>query len=240
MKSGLLETKGICKSFRGSERPALEGVSVSVPEGSVYGLLGANGAGKSTLLKIITGMMRPDAGAVYFKGRPWSRANIREIGAMIETPPIYENLSAKENLIVRATALGLPADRLDGALERAGLAGTGRKKAGRFSTGMKQKLGIALALLSQPRFLVLDEPTNGLDPFGIQELRESLREFADQGITVLVSSHVLSEVEQVADEIGILTEGVLGYQGPLPPKGELEELFAEVTRKQRERGRSQR
>lgn len=191
MRNLILETKSLTKGFRGQQTPALDQVSLRIPEGCVYGLLGPNGAGKSTLLKIITGMMRPDSGDVLYNGKPWTRECLKSTGALIETPPIYGNLTAKENLLVRTTALGLPKSRIEEALEIAGLPDTGKKRAGQFSLGMKQRLGIAAALISHPSFLVLDEPTNGLDPFGIQELRELIKSFPERGITVLVSSHIL-------------------------------------------------
>ena len=170
---------------------------------------------------------------MLFKGQPWSRQALAKTGVLIETPPLYGNLSARENLLVRTTALGLPESRISQVLETVELTDTGKKKAGKFSLGMKQRLGIAAALLSEPELLILDEPTNGLDPFGIQKLRAMLREFASGGMTVLVSSHILGEVEQMADHIGILSGGVLGYQGGMPQKGHLEELFTKVVEKNR-------
>lgn len=232
----ILETRLLVKTFRGHDERALDRVSLRIPEGSVYGLLGPNGAGKSTLLKIITGMMRPDSGEIYFHGKLWTRECLKDTGALIETPPIYGNLTARENLLVRTTALGLPQSRISEALDIAGLPDTGKKRAGQFSLGMKQRLGIAAALIGHPHFLVLDEPTNGLDPFGIQELRELIRSFPQRGITVLVSSHILSEVEQMADHIGILSGGILGYQGGMPEQGHLEELFMKVVEKSRRGG----
>ena len=232
----ILETRLLVKTFRGHDERALDRVSLRIPEGSVYGLLGPNGAGKSTLLKIITGMMRPDSGEIYFHGKLWTRECLKDTGALIETPPIYGNLTARENLLVRTTALGLPQSRISEALDIAGLPDTGKKRAGQFSLGMKQRLGIAAALIGHPHFLVLDEPTNGLDPFGIQELRELIRSFPQRGITVLVSSHILSEVEQMADHIGILSGGILGYQGGMPEQGHLEEPFMKVVEKSRRGG----
>lgn len=227
----ILETRSLVKTFRGHNERALDRVSLRIPEGSVYGLLGPNGAGKSTLLKIITGMMRPDSGEVRFHGKSWTRECLRDTGALIGTPPIYGNLTARENLLVRTTALGLPQSRIDEVLDIAGFPDTGKKRAGQFLLGMKQRLGIAAALIGHPLFLVLDEPTNGLDPFGIQELRDLIRSFPQRGITVLVSSHILSEVEQMADHIGILSGGVLGYQGGMPEQGHLEELFMKIVEK---------
>ncbi|BDF05657.1 lantibiotic protection ABC transporter ATP-binding protein [[Clostridium] hylemonae] len=223
MERLLLETRDLCKSFKG--HPAVSHVSLQVPEGCVYGLLGPNGAGKSTILKMLTGMMRPDSGEILFGGKTWSRENLKDMGALIETPPLYGNLSARENLLVRTKILGISEERIEEVLFSVDLKDTGRKKARHFSLGMKQRLGIAAALLGSPRLLVLDEPANGLDPYGIQQLREMIRSFAQQGITVILSSHILSEVEQTADYIGILADGVLGFQGGMPKRGRLEETF---------------
>lgn len=229
MEQIILETKVLCKNFRNQK--AVNQVSLQVPENRVYGLLGPNGAGKSTLLKMITGMMRPASGEIIFKGEPWSRKVLGEIGVLIESPAIYDNLTAKENLQVRATLLGLPESRIEEALEKAGLTGTGKKRAGQFSLGMRQRLGIAAALLAKPRLLILDEPANGLDPIGIQALREMIQRLPEEGITVILSSHILSEVEQTADYIGIMVNGRLGYQGGLPEEGHLEKKFMQVAEK---------
>ena len=223
----MLAIQNLSKSY--SKVLAVDQVSFFVPDGRVGILLGPNGAGKSTLLKMVTGMMRPGSGEIWFDGRPWSRENLKETGALIETPPLYGNLSARENLLVRTKILGLPEKRIDEVLLRVDLKDTGRKKAGHFSLGMKQRLGIAAALLNHPKLLILDEPANGLDPYGIQELREMIRSFPQQGITVILSSHILSEVEQMADHIGILADGVLGFQGGMPAKGHLEEKFMKIT-----------
>lgn len=225
----ILETKCVTKEFRG--HPAVCGVSLQVPECCVYGLLGPNGAGKSTILKILTGILRPTGGKVFFDGHPWSRKDLAEIGALVETPPVYENLTAWENLKVRALILGIADARIREVLELVVLADTGKKKAGAFSLGMKQRLGIGIALLNHPRILILDEPLNGLDPIGIRELREMIRKFPEEGITVIVSSHILSEIAQTADHIGIIANGMLGYQGVMPEEGHLEELFMKTAAK---------
>ncbi|GFR37283.1 antibiotic ABC transporter ATP-binding protein [Insulibacter thermoxylanivorax] len=230
----ILQTRNLCKSFKGQR--AVQDVSLSIPKHAVYGLLGPNGAGKSTTLKMLTGMLRPSSGEILFEGRPWSRRDLARIGALIESPPLYENLTARENLKVRATLLGLPDTRIDEVLHIVDLAHTGNKRAGQFSMGMKQRLGIALALLHQPKLLILDEPANGLDPIGIQEQRELIRSFPKQGITVILSSHILSEVEQIADHIGIIAGGVLAYQGPVTPDGDLESLFMQIISKHRKGG----
>lgn len=222
----ILKTKDLCKSFKG--QTAVDRVSLHIYEGSVYGLLGPNGAGKSTLLKMITGIFRPTSGEILFQGHAWSRNDLKNIGSLIEAPPLYENLNAYENLKVRTLALGLPEKRIKEVLDIVNLQQTGKKRAGHFSMGMKQRLGIALALLSNPRLLILDEPANGLDPIGIQELRELIRSFPERGITVILSSHILSEVEQIADHIGILANGRLGYEGEITGHTDLEQTFMEV------------
>ena len=228
----MLETHGLTKRFgRGdAAQTAVENVSLHIGKGEVYGLLGPNGAGKSTTLKMICGMLRPTEGTIAFDGHPWRRDDLYAIGSLIEEAPIYPNLTARENLRVRTTLLGLPDERIDEVLRTVDLEGTGKKRAGRFSMGMKQRLGIALALLAHPRLLILDEPTNGLDPLGIEELRDMIRAFPGQGITVLVSSHILSEVQQMADRIGIITHGRLAYEDVLHPAEDLEKLFMDVCR----------
>ena len=217
----MLETRGLTKRFgRGDQaQDAVADVSLHIREGEVYGLLGPNGAGKSTTLKMICGMLRPTAGEILFAGHAWRREDLYAIGSLIEEAPLYPNLTARENLRVRTTLLGL--------------ADTGKKRAGRFSMGMRQRLGLALALIARPRLLVLDEPTNGLDPIGIEELRDQIRGFAAAGTTVIVSSHILSEVQQMADTIGIICGGRLAYEDALRPGQDLEELFMSFCREGR-------
>ena len=222
----ILKTNGLCKKFKG--QMAVNKVSLNIPRNSVYGLLGPNGAGKSTTLKMLTGILKPTIGTVTFNGQPWSREALNEIGALIEMPPLYENLTARENLKVRTTLLGLPDKRIDEVLQIVQLTNTGKKRVGQFSLGMEQRLGIANALLNHPKLLILDEPTNGLDPIGIEELRELIRSFPQKGITVILSSHILSEVQQAADHIGIIANGVLGYEGQLQNGEDLEQLFMQV------------
>mgnify|MGYP004669657717 FL=1 len=228
----ILKTNNLCKDFK--KQKAVNNVSITVRENSIYGLLGPNGAGKSTTLKMITGMLHPTSGKVLFNGHEWNRKDLEQIGALIETPPLYENLSAVENLEVRAKLLNIPKTRIDKVLKMVDLQNTGRKKAGQFSMGMKQRLGIAIALLNSPKLLILDEPTNGLDPIGIQELRSLIRSFPSKGITVILSSHILSEVQLIADDIGIISNGILGYEGQMNKDENLENLFVEVVRKSQE------
>lgn len=229
----ILETKNLCKTFKGHN--AVNNVSLHVKENTVYGLLGPNGAGKSTILKMITGIIKPTDGKVIFNGHTWTRNALNQIGALIETPPLYENLTAYENLKVRALMLGLDDKQIARALQTVHLMDTGKKRAGQFSLGMKQRLGIAIALLNNPRLLILDEPINGLDPVGIEELRELICSFPDKGISVIISSHILSEVQQTADYIGIISNGVLGYEGELKKNENLKQLFMQVVKSGRER-----
>ena len=230
----VLETRGLVKRFGrgGGAQTAVDHVSLRGEEGKVYGLLGPNGAGKSTTLKMVTGMLRPTEGQMLFEGRPWERDDLYRIGSLIEQAPLYPNLSARENLRVRTTLLGLPEQRIDEVLETVGLSDTGPKRAGRFSMGMKQRLGIALALLASPRLLILDEPTNGLDPIGIEELRGLIRSFPGRGITVLLSSHILGEVQRTADAVGIIVGGRLAHEGELRAGDDLEALFMDVCRRE--------
>lgn len=229
MLNNLLEIKGLNKKF-GNEL-VLSNISLQVRENSIYGLLGPNGAGKSTILKIIAGLLKPTSGEVIFDGHKWKREDLKKIGALIESPPLYNNLTAFENLKVHTTMLDLPDSRINEVLELVDLCNTGKKRAGQFSMGMKQRLGIAIAILNHPKLLILDEPTNGLDPIGIQELRELILSFPKKGITVIVSSHILSEIEHTAEYIGIVSNGVIGYQERIHSGENLEQLFLEVVKK---------
>ncbi|KJZ86295.1 hypothetical protein ClosIBUN22A_CONTIG65g01258 [Clostridium sp. IBUN22A] len=232
MNNIILETKNLSKNFKG-EKAAVKDISLKVNRNSIYGLLGPNGAGKSTILKMITGMLKPSSGEILFNGHKWNRKDLASIGSLIEEAPLYENLTAEENLKVRTTILNLPDSRIKEVLKIVELENTGKKRAGQFSMGMKQRLGIAIALLNNPELLILDEPTNGLDPFGIQELRELIKSFPEKGITVVLSSHMLSEVNQIADHIGIISAGVLGYEGELKNEENLEKLFMDIASKYR-------
>lgn len=229
----ILKTNNLTKKFK--NQMAVKQVSLNVPKGCVYGLLGPNGAGKSTILKMVTGMLKPTSGSITFDGHDWNRKDLLSIGALIENPPLYENLTAKENLKVRTKLLELPDERIDEVLNIVDLEDTGKKRAGQFSMGMKQRLGIAIALLNSPNLLILDEPTNGLDPIGIQELRNLIKSFPQKGITVILSSHMLSEVQVTADYIGIIAGGVLGYEGALQRQENLESLFMSIVEKNERR-----
>ena len=222
----ILETTKLTKKM--SKELIIQDISLTVHQHNVYGLLGPNGAGKSTILKVLVGLLKPTEGHIQFNGGQWERKVLKDIGFLIEQPPIYGNLSAKENLKIHTILLGLPDIRINEVLEIVDLTKTGKKPASKFSMGMKQRLGIAIAILNKPKLLILDEPTNGLDPLGIQELRELIKSFPKMGMTVIISSHILSEIEQLADEIGIINQGKLCYQGKLPEKGKLEALFMKL------------
>lgn len=231
MQQTMIETRNLSRQFKG--QTVLKDITMKIPKNCVYGLLGPNGAGKSTLLKTMTGLLKPTSGEILFDGHQWSRADLEKIGALIETPPIYENLTAWENMKVRALLLGIDEERINDILTTVDIADTGKKKAGAFSLGMKQRLGIGLALLNNPKLLVLDEPINGLDPLGIQELRELIRSFPQKGITVIISSHILSEIQLIADNIGIISNGRLSFEGKVAEQENLEELFMEVVKNSR-------
>jgi ABC-2 type transport system ATP-binding protein len=213
-----VETVNLTHKFSEAET-ALNSVNIQVSEGSIYGFLGPNGAGKTTTLKLILGLLRKQHGEIYVFGQPFKNTRVetlRRIGSMIESPSIYGHLTATENLQILQKVYRCPKGRIDEVLQLVGLARTGRKRASQFSLGMKQRLGLALALLHSPSLLILDEPTNGLDPNGILEIRELLQSLNQQhGVTILISSHLLSEIEKLVTHIGIINHGNLMFQGTL-------------------------
>lgn len=225
----ILETKNLSKTY--DQQMAVHNICMRVRKNTVYGLLGPNGAGKSTLMKMLVGIIRPTEGQILFEGENLSRRCLSQIGSLIEAPALYGNLTARENLMVHTRLLGIPEERIDEVLDIVDLKNTGKKRAAKFSMGMKQRLGIAIALLNHPSLVILDEPTNGLDPFGVKELRELIASFPSRGITVVLSSHILSEVEQVVDEVGIISNGNLLYQGIPDKREDLEEFFTDVIMK---------
>ncbi|RHW52071.1 lantibiotic ABC transporter ATP-binding protein [Bombilactobacillus bombi] len=225
--TNIIETHNLTKQFK--HEKILNEVSLHVPENSVYGLLGPNGAGKSTLLKLLTGVWHPNSGEIFFKNHPLQTSDLQQMGAMIEGPAIYSNLMAYENLKVMALLLHVNDQRIDQVLKIVNLTNTGNKIVKQFSVGMKQRLGIGMALMNNPRLLILDEPTNGLDPLGIQELRDFISSLPAQGITVIVSSHILSEVQQMADVVGIIVQGRLSYEQANDKQAEnLEQVFMQI------------
>lgn len=226
----IIQTKDLSKTYK--NQIVLDKVSINVPEGKVYGLLGPNGAGKSTLLKLITKVIRPDSGEIYYKNHPLVQKDLLEIGAIIENPAIYPNLTARENLKILTRLLGIDEARIDYVLKLVGLNDTGKKLSKDFSLGMKQRLGIAMALINDPKLLILDEPTNGLDPVGIAELRDIIRSFTKNNISVILSSHILSEVDQVADKIAIINKGKLCYEkDKTEGQDKLEEIFMQIIKR---------
>ncbi|CAL9653558.1 Bacitracin transport ATP-binding protein BcrA [Streptomyces sp. enrichment culture] len=210
-----IEISGLTKSF--GDVKAVDGLSFSVQPGSVTGFLGPNGAGKSTTLRMLLGLVRPDAGVATVGGRLYGElaAPSGEIGAALDASGFHPRRSGRGHLRVLCTASGIPAKRADEVLEQVGLADAAQRKVKGYSLGMRQRLALAGALLGNPSVLVLDEPANGLDPKGINWMRSLLREFADQGGTVLVSSHVLSEVEQLVDRVVVINKGRLVREGTL-------------------------
>ncbi|HIY05937.1 MAG TPA: ABC transporter ATP-binding protein [Candidatus Evtepia faecigallinarum] len=214
----IIETRNLCKRYGTAMRVA--NLDLRVPEGSVYGFLGPNGAGKSTTLKMLLGLVRPTQGQIQLFGRPMDRHSrvqiLSQVGSLIESPSYYGHLTGEENLRILQTLRGLPAENIRQVLQIVRLEGQGKKKTTHYSLGMKQRLGIAGALLGFPRLLILDEPTNGLDPAGIQEMRELIRSLPERfGMTVVVSSHLLGEIDQMADTVGIIRAGELVFQDSL-------------------------
>lgn len=212
-----LATQGLAKRY--GSRVALDGLDLRVPTGVVYGFLGPNGAGKTTTMRILTGLIHADAGDVELLGRPYRRRDrqrLYEIGSLIESPSFYPFLSGRENLrALAATGVPTPESRIDELLTLVNLRDRAADRVSGYSMGMKQRLGIAGALLSDPRLLLLDEPANGLDPAGIVGMRDTLRALAASGKTVFVSSHILSEVQLLSDMVGIIARGKLVREGTI-------------------------
>lgn len=216
--TALISTEGLCKKYGGVLR--VNDLALTVPEGTVYGFLGPNGAGKSTTLKMILGLARPTSGSIRVFGREMNGRNrlsiLKDVGSLIESPSYYGHLSGEENLQIVRTLRGASQKNVDEVLQIVRLTNQKDKKVSQYSLGMKQRLGLAAALMGRPRLLVLDEPTNGLDPAGIQEMRELICSLPKQfGMTVVVSSHLLSEIDQMAGNLGIIDQGRLVFQGSL-------------------------
>ena len=215
----LLETEKLCYHFRKDDQ-ILKNIRLQVPEASIYGFLGPNGAGKTTTLKLILGLLRKQEGEIRIFGKDLAvdRLSIlQQTGSLIESPSLYHHLTAQENLLLYQRIYQCKTSRIAEVLELTGLSNTGNKRCSSFSLGMKQRLAIAVALLHHPRLLILDEPTNGLDPTGIIEIRELLKSInRTMGITILISSHLLSEIEKLATHTGIIHKGQLVFQGTFP------------------------
>ena len=219
----LLETRNL--SFQFGKRPILHDVNLHVEAGSIYGFLGPNGAGKSTTMRLLLGLLRPASGTIHLFGHDLSQhrvALLNRVGALIENPSLYDHLTGRENVEATRRLRGVAAHRTAEVLALVGLTDNAHRPAREYSLGMRQRLGLAIALLSDPDLLLLDEPTNGLDPNGIIEMRELLRELREaHGKTILVSSHLINEIEKVATHVGVIQQGSLVFQGSLP---ELQQL----------------
>jgi len=218
MSDCVINTSDLTRRF-GDVR-AVEDLSLSVPRSSVYAFLGPNGSGKTTTIRMILGLIRADQGEIRLLGRPLDSNSRREllsrVGAMVETPSLYPHLTGFENLRVTQQLLALPSSFIDRSLRIVGLKADAPRLVREYSLGMRQRLGVALALLSLPELLILDEPTNGLDPGGLLEMRELIRRLpSEHGVTVFLSSHLLAEVEQIATHVGIIGQGKLLFEGAL-------------------------
>ena len=214
----VIETHDLCKSYQG--RLVVDHLNLTVPQGCVYGFLGPNGAGKSTSMKMLLGLVHPTGGGVELLGHVMNDENrialLRQTGSLIESPSGYLHLTARENLAIVADLKEVDHKDIDRVLDVVHLTSAANRKVGQYSLGMKQRLGIAMALLGSPKLLVLDEPTNGLDPAGIQEMRSLIASMPEStGATVLISSHLLGEMEQMVTQVGILDHGKLLFEGPL-------------------------
>jgi lantibiotic transport system ATP-binding protein len=213
----VIKTEGLTFNF--GNQTVVKNLSLQVPEGSIYGFLGPNGAGKTTTIKLLLNLLKTQEGNIEIFGQQFTthrKQILSQIGSLVEQPAIYAHLTGKENLINRAILLQIAESRVDEMLDLVHLTHAAHKKAGNYSLGMKQRLGIALALLSNPKLLILDEPTNGLDPNGIIEIRELLiRLVLEHKKTVFISSHLLAEIERMATHVGIINNGTLLFQGSI-------------------------
>lgn len=214
----VIETKALCKQY--GPHTAVDHVELHVPQGCVYGFIGPNGAGKSTTMKMLLGLIHPTAGRVRLLGQELTEKSrltlLRQTGSLIESPAGYLHLTAQENLEIVADLKGVPHKDIGRVLDIVHLTQDRSRRVGQYSLGMKQRLGIAMALLGSPKLLILDEPTNGLDPAGIQEMRALIRNMpAATGATVLISSHLLGEMEQMVEQVGIIDHGHILFEGPL-------------------------
>ena len=213
--SAVITTRGLTKTFK--SHTAVDSLDLHVPQGHVYGFLGPNGSGKSTTMKMLLGLTQPTSGEIEVLGQPLTRSSRTEllpsIGSMIEAPPGYGHLTGRENMRIVADMLDLSTPQIDHALATVRLTDQQHKLVRNYSLGMKQRLGIAMALARDPALLILDEPTNGLDPAGIEEIRTLLVGLAHRGITVMVSSHLLDEIDKMASVLGILSNGKMIFQG---------------------------
>ncbi len=218
MISYCIETENLSYKFSGNE-PVLKNINLQVPQGSIYGFLGPNGAGKTTTLRLLLGLLKKQQGEIKIFNKEFDANRIsilKNVGSLIESPSLYSHLTATENLEVLQKIYRCPETRIKEALEIVGLSQTGNKKAGQFSLGMKQRLSIAISILHNPSLLILDEPTNGLDPNGIIEIRELLKKLnSEYKTTIVISSHLLAEIEKLVTHIGVINKGNILFQGTL-------------------------
>lgn len=222
----IIETQDLNKIYK--NKLILQDIDLQVPEKSIYGLLGVNGAGKSTLMKILTGIITHYEGKMMFKGRLWNKECLKEIGSLIEYPSLYENLTIKDNFLIDCYEDNLSLDRIQEVSNLLKIDYL-NKKFKNCSLGMKQRAGIARALLKDPKFLILDEPFNGLDPYGVKELKSILLRIKENGTSILISDHVLSDLEGISDFVGILNNTKLVYQNR--NTSNLAEIFFKYTQK---------
>jgi len=216
--TAIIKTAGLTYHFN-KQQTTPDNINLCVEKGSIYGFLGPNGAGKTTTLRLLLSLLKKQQGSIELFGKEFQQHRIeclKKIGSLIEQPSLYGHLTAKENLSIYRKIYGAPQKSIDHVLQLVGLEGTGQKKAKQFSLGMKQRLSVAIALLHGPELLILDEPTNGLDPNGIIETRELIKKLnREKGVTIIVSSHILAEVERMATHVGIIHKGKLLFQGSL-------------------------
>lgn len=227
-----IRTNHLVKCFGQNE--VIKDCSMCIEKNTIYGFLGANGAGKTTIFKLLTGLLNPDSGSVQVLGFNMLENRdkiLSQIGSLIETPTFYEHLSARKNLEIHLAYMGNPGFEIDTVLHMVGLSGVGEKAVSKFSLGMRQRLGIARALIHQPEILILDEPINGLDPMGIRQIRELFLSLVkENGMTILLSSHIISEIEHIADKVGVIVDGKMVCESDLEQikseyKGSLEDYF---------------
>ncbi|MDU5099874.1 MAG: ABC transporter ATP-binding protein [Peptoniphilus grossensis] len=216
--TNILKIENLSKSY--DKNLVLKNINLEIEEGSIFGLIGPNGAGKSTLMKSILGLVKKDSGSISLYGKEINAKNQKEtnknLGSLIENPSFYDHLTAYDNLDLICDMKNIKKDNIDKVLKDVGLFTSKNKKARDFSLGMKQRLGIAIALIGNPKFLILDEPINGLDPYGIEEMRDLFKNIVKNSNTsILISSHILDEIEKISSHIGILKNGVLTYSGSL-------------------------
>ncbi|MCH5380987.1 ABC transporter ATP-binding protein [Lactobacillus paragasseri] len=225
----ILTTKELGKNFK--NKHVLNQINIHVPEGKIYCIMGPNGAGKSTLLKMISRIEKPTEGDINFKGENWKREDLKTIGSLIEEPDLFDNLTVEDNIKLKLKLHHVENKDQEQILNTLGFGDHNQEKVKGFSTGMRQRLGIALAFMGNPDLVVLDEPTNGLDTFGIHELRELLMLEKKQGKTIIIASHMLSEIQKVADRIAILGNGELLLEEDYDQKTDLEDLFISTLEK---------